>query len=68
MEDRKLIDGHDFFNALTCGIHRIILEQDLLNKINVFPVPDGDTGTNLAFTLQPITELSEEKIEKKQKN
>ena len=56
--------AHDFFNALICGINRIILEQDFLNKINVFPVPDGDTGTNLAFTLQPITELSEEKIEK----
>ena len=64
MEDQKVIDGHDFYNALICGINRIILDKDLLNKINVFPVPDGDTGTNLAFTLQPIIELSEEKIDK----
>ena len=26
----------------------------MINKINVFPVPDGDTGTNLALTLQAV--------------
>ncbi|MDH4048191.1 MAG: DegV family EDD domain-containing protein [Gammaproteobacteria bacterium] len=37
--------------ALRCGIHRVILEQDSLNRINVFPVADGDTGTNLSLSL-----------------
>lgn len=37
--------------ALTSGIHRVIGEQDLLNRINVFPVADGDTGTNLSLSL-----------------
>lgn len=37
--------------ALRSGIHRVILEQDTLNRINVFPVPDGDTGTNLSLSL-----------------
>jgi hypothetical protein len=38
-------------HALIAGAQRVIARRDLLNKINVFPVPDGDTGTNLAFTL-----------------
>ena len=37
--------------ALASGIHRVIDEQDLLNRINVFPVADGDTGTNLSLSL-----------------
>lgn len=37
--------------ALISGARRVISQRDHLNKINVFPVPDGDTGSNLAFTL-----------------
>jgi len=37
--------------ALRSGIHRVIQEQELLNRINVFPVADGDTGTNLSLSL-----------------
>jgi dihydroxyacetone kinase-like predicted kinase len=33
------------------GIRRLLSQQDYLNKINVFPVPDGDTGTNMGFTM-----------------
>lgn len=32
------------------GIHCVIGEQDFLNRINVFPVADGDTGTNLSLS------------------
>jgi DegV family protein with EDD domain len=37
--------------ALTAGARRVIAGRDLLNRINVFPVADGDTGSNLAATL-----------------
>ena len=37
--------------AIRCGIHRVILQQETLNRINVFPVADGDTGTNLSMSL-----------------
>ena len=40
--------------ALISGARRVISQRDLLNKINVFPVPDGDTGSNMAFTLGNI--------------
>ena len=28
--------------------------QDELNRLNVYPVPDGDTGTNMALTLESV--------------
>ncbi|MCB1845125.1 MAG: DAK2 domain-containing protein, partial [Halioglobus sp.] len=40
-----------FAQALRSGIHRVISEQENLNSINVFPVADGDTGTNLSLSL-----------------
>lgn len=48
------LDGVRLRRALQAGIHRVISRQDYLNKINVFPVPDGDTGTNIAFTLNAV--------------
>ncbi|WP_397595884.1 DegV family protein [Silanimonas sp.] len=41
-------------HALIAGVRRVIARRDALNKINVFPVPDGDTGNNLALTLSTV--------------
>src|SRR5437879_11376432 len=30
------------------------VHQELLNRLNVYPVPDGDTGTNMALTLESV--------------
>jgi DegV family protein with EDD domain len=35
-------------------MRRVVERRELLNRINVFPVPDGDTGSNLAFTLNAV--------------
>ena len=43
--------GDGLSKALISGIHSVIADQNFLNKINVFPVPDGDTGTNLSLSL-----------------
>ncbi|MDJ0908903.1 MAG: DegV family protein [Woeseiaceae bacterium] len=45
------LTGGSLSQALTSGIHCVIAEQDFLNRINVFPVADGDTGTNLSLSL-----------------
>jgi hypothetical protein len=45
------LDGDSLASALQSGIHRVIGEQETLNRINVFPVADGDTGTNLSLSL-----------------
>ena len=47
----KYLDGDAFAIALTSGIHQVLGDQELLNRINVFPVADSDTGTNLSLTL-----------------
>ena len=38
------------------GTNFVLNKKDYLNKINVFPVPDGDTGTNMASTLKTISD------------
>lgn len=45
------IDGDFLAQALVSGIHRVIGQQEYLNRINVFPVADSDTGTNLSLSL-----------------
>jgi DegV family protein with EDD domain len=45
------LDGDSLSKALISGIHCVIADQTFLNKINVFPVADGDTGTNLSLSL-----------------
>jgi len=50
------LDGTRFYRVLYAGIQNLLDDQEYLNKINVFPVPDGDTGTNMAFTLMGIIE------------
>ena len=42
--------------SVIAGARRVIAHRDHLNRINVFPVPDRDTGTNLALTMNAIVE------------
>ena len=46
------LDGRRLCRAVIAGARFVAERAEPLNKINVFPVPDGDTGTNLASTLQ----------------
>jgi DegV family protein with EDD domain len=48
------LDGTRLALALRAGIQRLFSCEEVINKINVFPVPDGDTGTNLALTLHAV--------------
>ena len=50
------IDGPRLRRALTAGCYWAQQQRGELNRINVFPVPDGDTGTNLSLTLQAISD------------
>lgn len=51
------IDGKRLYYLFIAGAKKIIENQVKLNKINVFPVNDGDTGSNMASTVQPVIEL-----------
>ncbi|MFY9552470.1 MAG: DegV family protein [Thermoanaerobaculia bacterium] len=48
------LDGNRLTRAVIAGAHFVAERAEALNKINVFPVADGDTGTNVASTLQKI--------------
>ncbi len=48
------LDGTRLALLLRAGIHRLLSREEVINRINVFPVPDGDTGTNLALTLHAV--------------
>ncbi len=52
----KYLDGRRLYLAFLAGGRAIIKDFAYLNRINVFPVPDGDTGTNLASTMKAIAE------------
>jgi hypothetical protein len=45
---------YGFRRALIAGIQRVTAQRDEIDRINVFPVADHDTGTNLAFTLGAV--------------
>ena len=62
------VDGVLFKEALTEALNWLGQSQDEVNRLNVFPVPDGDTGTNMLLTLQSavddIRDLSSKEIAK----
>lgn len=44
-------DGPQLLAALRAGAHWLEQHSDMINALNVFPVPDGDTGTNMSLTM-----------------
>ena len=44
--------GGDFKQALTAGLAWLEYHAEMINALNVYPVPDGDTGTNMSLTMQ----------------
>ncbi len=48
----KKIDGLILIDLLESGIKNLDAHREILNDLNVFPVPDGDTGTNMVMTLK----------------
>lgn len=49
MKDK--VDGALLKEMVLFGAASISLEKQSINDLNVFPVPDGDTGTNMSLTI-----------------
>jgi len=49
-------DGRLFKEALLGSLAWLTVNRDEVDSLNVFPVPDGDTGTNMLLTLQSAVE------------
>jgi uncharacterized protein len=65
-ERYRTIDGQDLRRLAEAGLTWLRTNQQTVNSLNVFPVPDGDTGTNMSLTMQSacdeIADLGEHSI------
>ena len=46
------VDGQDYVSLVVAGARSLANDVDRINALNVFPVPDGDTGTNMKMTIE----------------
>ena len=53
-ETVQWITGNDFRNMILGSYQTFTREHEYINSLNVFPVPDGDTGTNMLLTLAAV--------------
>ena len=64
--ETRIIDGNTFMKMLLGGAGEIRVNLQTVNDLNVFPVPDGDTGTNMSRTIDSgiakIEELRSDKL------
>jgi DAK2 domain fusion protein YloV len=59
MQTQERLTAPDLVCVLTGYRDALREHQDFINRLNVYPVPDGDTGTNMALTLEAVVkELS----------
>lgn len=57
---KTIIDGQALKDLLGAGVKSVADNVELINQLNVFPVPDGDTGINLFHTLKRAWEELDE--------
>ena len=51
-ENKREFNGYDLKIAFNAALAWLKTNQQIVNALNVFPVPDGDTGTNMVLTMQ----------------
>ena len=56
------IDAKTLLALFISGAHALDNNKDAINNMNVFPVPDGDTGINMTLTLSAVRKMSDEEI------
>lgn len=57
------IDAILLKDMIISGANNLIKEKNLIDKLNVFPVPDGDTGTNMSLTIESaVKELEKSEV------
>lgn len=49
---QEKLSGENLRQMISAGLRSLEMNVDLINSLNVFPVPDGDTGTNMFLTLR----------------
>lgn len=54
-----MINGISLKNAIISAANNILHHKNEINDLNIFPVPDGDTGTNMSLTIQSAVQALE---------
>lgn len=54
-----MINGEILKNAVISGANNISAQKNSINDLNIFPVPDGDTGTNMSMTVMAAAKALE---------
>ena len=54
MSGVSLIDAAELRELVTTYRDALASHREAINRLNVFPVPDGDTGTNMSLTLESV--------------
>ncbi len=57
---KTVIDGEKFQKMVASAANSLDTEKTEINNLNVFPVPDGDTGINMSLTMKPAREIQVE--------
>ncbi len=57
-----MITGKQFKNAIISAANNICRQKKAIDALNVFPVPDGDTGTNMSMTISAAAEALEDMV------
>ena len=52
------VDGGSFAGMIRSAANALCGQRELINQLNVYPVPDGDTGSNMSMTMTPAKELA----------
>jgi DAK2 domain fusion protein YloV len=50
------LNGENFYNMMVNASNKLEEQKEFVNSLNVFPVPDGDTGTNMSMTFRAAVE------------
>ncbi len=59
MSNSLTLTGHNIYASFLSGYENLLKHKKLLNDINVFPVPDGDTGSNMVSTVYSTIQLDD---------
>ena len=52
-----MINGNCLKNAVISGANNILKNKNFVDELNIFPVPDGDTGTNMSMTISSAIDV-----------
>lgn len=59
---KEYLDGKTYARMLMGGAQNLNANKKVVNELNVFPVPDGDTGDNMYMTINAGTEIKDENM------